>query len=72
MLKYNLIDKRKQSCWNEWLSQTEHDINEVIKTYKEGLKEQISVKEAIGDLLKEDGIVPAPNFKNFNQVFMEK
>ena len=65
MLKYNLIDKRKQFCWNEWLPQTEHDINEVIKTYKEGLREQISVKEAIGDLLKENGIVPTPNFKSY-------
>lgn len=37
-LKYNLIDKRKHFCWNEWLPQTEHDINEVIKTYKEELK----------------------------------
>lgn len=37
-LKYNLIDGKKHFCWNEWLPQTEHDINEVIKMYREELK----------------------------------
>lgn len=38
-LKYNLIEKRKHFCWNDWLPQTEHDINEVIRIYKKELKE---------------------------------
>lgn len=33
-LKYNLVDKEKHFCWNEWLPQTEHDINEVIMAYR--------------------------------------
>lgn len=33
-LKYNLVDKTKHFCWNEWLPQTEHDINEVITKYR--------------------------------------
>lgn len=37
-LKYNLIDKERHFVWNEWLSQTEHDINEVISTYREELE----------------------------------
>lgn len=37
-LKYNLIDKEKHFCWNEWLPQTEHDINEVISNYKTELE----------------------------------
>lgn len=37
-LKYNLIDKEKHFIWNEWLPQTEHDIDNVIKTYKKELK----------------------------------
>lgn len=37
-LEYNLIEKRKHFCWNEWLPQTEHDINEVIKVYKKDLE----------------------------------
>lgn len=38
-LKYNLIEKRKHFCWNEWLPQKEHDINEVIRVYKKELEE---------------------------------
>lgn len=37
-LKYNLVDKEKHFCWNEWLPQTEHDINEVITRYREELE----------------------------------
>lgn len=37
-LKFNLVDKNKHFCWNKWLPQTEHDINEVIKTNKEELE----------------------------------
>lgn len=37
-LKYNLIDSTKHFCWNEWLPQTEHDINEVIVKYRSELE----------------------------------
>lgn len=37
-LKYNLVDKEKHFCWNKWLPQTEHDINEVITKYREELE----------------------------------
>lgn len=37
-LKYNLIDKKQHFCWNEWLPQTEHDINEVIITHRKNLE----------------------------------
>lgn len=42
-LKYNLVDKEKHFCWNKWLPQTEHDINEVITEYRDEL-EKISGK----------------------------
>lgn len=42
-LKYNLVDKEKHFCWNKWLPQTENDINEVIKEYRDEL-EKISGK----------------------------
>lgn len=45
-LKYNLIEKRRHFCWNEWLPQKEHDINEVISVYKkelEGLAGKVSL-----------------------------
>ena len=38
-LKYNLVDKQKHFCWNDWLPQTEHDINEVLRLYREKLEE---------------------------------
>lgn len=38
-LKYNLVDEQKHFCWNDWLPQTEHDINEVLKLYREKLEE---------------------------------
>ena len=37
-LKYNLIDTTQHFGWNEWLPQTEHDINEVISKYRSELK----------------------------------
>ena len=37
----------------------------IVASMGVGLREQISVKEAIGDLLKENGIVPTPNFKSY-------
>lgn len=37
-LKYNLIDNKKHFQWPEWLPQTEHDINEVLKKYSKQLK----------------------------------
>lgn len=37
-LKYNLIDTKKHFNWPEWLPQTEHDINEVLKKYPKQLK----------------------------------
>lgn len=37
-LKYNLVDKRRHFKWNEWLPQTEHDINEVIRLYRKELE----------------------------------
>lgn len=37
-LKYNLIDNKKHFQWPEWLPQTAHDINEVLKKYPEQLK----------------------------------
>ncbi len=42
-LKYNLVDKEKHFCWNKWLPQTENDIDEVIKEYRDEL-EKISGK----------------------------
>lgn len=38
-LKYNLIDGRHHFAWPEWLPQTPHDINEVLKNYSKQLKE---------------------------------
>lgn len=32
---------------------------------KKGLNEKVSVGEAIGDLLKENGTLPTPDFKNY-------
>ena len=37
-LKYNLIDIKKHFNWPDWLPQTEHDINEVLKKYPKQLK----------------------------------
>jgi DNA (cytosine-5)-methyltransferase 1 len=37
-LKYNLIDNKKHFNWPDWLPQTEHDINEVLKKYSKQLK----------------------------------
>lgn len=37
-LKYNLIDKNNHFDWPSWLTQTNHDINEIIKNYPEELK----------------------------------
>ena len=37
-LKYNLIDNKKHFNWPDWLPQTEHDINEVLKKYPKHLK----------------------------------
>lgn len=37
-LKFNLIDKENHFCWNNWLPQTEHDINDVIMIYREELE----------------------------------
>ena len=36
-LKYNLIDNKKHFNWPDWLPQTEHDINEVLKKYPKQL-----------------------------------
>ena len=38
-LKYNLIDRKHHFAWPEWLPQTPHDINEVLKNYSQQLKE---------------------------------
>lgn len=38
-LKFNLIDNKKHFDWPEWLPQTPHDINEVLKNYSEHLSE---------------------------------
>ena len=45
-LKYNLVDKEKHFCWNKWLPQTEHDINEIIVKYREEL-EKLSGKVSL-------------------------
>lgn len=37
-LKHNLIDKLNHFEWPNWLSKTEHDIDEVLKTQKENLR----------------------------------
>jgi len=37
-LKFNLIDNKKHFNWPEWLPQTPHDIDEVLKKYKKQLK----------------------------------
>lgn len=37
-LQYNLIEKKNHFEWPNWLPKKNHDINEVIKTYKENLK----------------------------------
>ena len=37
-LKHNLIDNKKHFDWPEWLPQTNHDINEVLKNYSAQLK----------------------------------
>lgn len=36
-LKHNLILKKNHFDWPEWLPQTEHDINEIMKNYKKDL-----------------------------------
>jgi len=38
-LKSNLIDNKKHFDWPDWLPQTPHDINEVLKNYSNQLKE---------------------------------
>jgi len=38
-LKYNLIDNKKHFDWPEWLPQTAHDINEILKNYPQQLKD---------------------------------
>lgn len=37
-LQYNLIEKRNHFEWPNWLPKQNHDINEVIKNYRENLK----------------------------------
>lgn len=37
-LKCNLIDKKHHFMWPDWLSVSEHDINELIKNNKEQLQ----------------------------------
>lgn len=37
-LKHNLIDNKRHFDWPEWLPQTHHDINEVLKSYSKQLK----------------------------------
>lgn len=37
-LEYNLVEKQNHFNWPDWLPQSNHDINEVIKTYPEELK----------------------------------
>lgn len=37
-LKANLIDKKKHFDWPNWLPQTPHDINEILKNYTSQLK----------------------------------
>lgn len=37
-LRFNLIDNKKHFNWPAWLPQKEHDINEVLKKYKNELK----------------------------------
>lgn len=37
-LKHNLIDKRNHFDWPSWLPVTEHDINEVLKDYRNELE----------------------------------
>ena len=36
-LKYNLIEKRNHFEWPNWLSQREHDINEILQKHKDEL-----------------------------------
>lgn len=36
-LKFNLIDNKKHFDWPEWLPQTPHDINEILKEYSKQL-----------------------------------
>ncbi len=38
-LKFNLIDNKKHFVWPEWLPQTPHDINDVLKNYSQQLKD---------------------------------
>lgn len=38
-LKHNLIDKNNHFEWTDWLPQTEHDINELLKVYSDNLNE---------------------------------
>lgn len=37
-LRYNLIEKKKHFEWPKWLSQENHDIDEIIKKYKKELR----------------------------------
>src|ERR1041385_2368079 len=37
-LKHNLIDKKDHFSWVDWLDQTNHDINAVIKTHRRNLR----------------------------------
>lgn len=38
-LKHNLIEKNNHFEWTDWLPQTEHDINELLKVYSDNLNE---------------------------------
>lgn len=38
-LKHNLIDKENYYEWPQWLPQTEHDINHVVKTFRRELEQ---------------------------------
>lgn len=38
-LKFNLIDHKKHFDWPEWLPQSPHDINEVLKNYSQELSD---------------------------------
>lgn len=37
-LQFNLIDKKKHFSWPDWLPKKNHDINDVIKNYKQKLE----------------------------------
>lgn len=69
--EFGVPQKRNRFIMIGVLQGNTHDFFELLYNNKKhflqqkGLNEHVSVSEAIGDLLKENGTMPTPDFKNF-------